>query len=90
MPPPGPPPSPTPSSASWLAVLLALALGALAIAVLCLLTGGVLAFALAAALVIFGMAALHYLLWGWWLSTHIRRDVEDSHRAAAERGDDVG
>lgn len=31
---------------------------------------------------VFAFAALHYLLWGWWLSTSIRDDVQEEERQA--------
>lgn len=34
----------------------------------------------AIAAVIFAFAGLHYLIWGWWLSKAIRRQVEDEQR----------
>lgn len=35
---------------------------------------------------IFGLAALHYLIWGWWLSKAIRRQVEDEERSSNDGG----
>jgi hypothetical protein len=42
---------------------------------------------LAAVVLVFvlaGLAAFHYVVWGWWLSNAIREDVEAEERAAAE------
>jgi hypothetical protein len=43
--------------------------------------------ALAAAGIVFvfvAIAAFHYVVWGWWLSSVIREDVEAEERAEAE------
>ena len=31
-------------------------------------------------LVVFGIAAMHYFIWGWWLGKMIREDVEAEER----------
>ncbi len=41
--------------------------------------------AVAFVFVLFGGAALHYLIWGWWLGGMIRQDVEAEERDDAER-----
>ena len=33
---------------------------------------------------VFGLAALHYVVWGWWLGRMIRRDVEAEEAADRE------
>jgi hypothetical protein len=35
---------------------------------------------------IFGLAALHYLIWGWWLSKAIHRQVEEEERSPKDNG----
>ena len=62
-------------------MLLALVLAALVFAGLFVLTSGSVLPAAVAAGVIFGVAALHYVLWGWWLSGIIRQQVEDEEQA---------
>ena len=59
---------------------------------LAILLAGVLAMAVFAALFmvigpmvfipagIFGLAFLHYIVWGWWLSKLIKQDVEQEER----------
>jgi type VI protein secretion system component VasK len=79
-----PPPDETARRGSWLSILLALAISVLVFAALFMLTGGTIALPAAAAFVIFGMAAFHYLVWGWWLSKLIHREVEEEERAKAE------
>lgn len=67
-------------SKGCLSVLLALAVAALVFAGLFLLTNGALVPAAVAAGLIFGVAAFHYVVWGWWLSGIIRRQVEEEER----------
>ena len=69
-----------PNSKGCLSILLALLLAALMFAGLYLLTSGSIIVAALTAGVIFGMAALQYILWGWWLSGIIRRQVEEEER----------
>lgn len=69
-----------PSSRGCFGVLLALGLAFLVFAVLFMLSGGAVAPAVVAAGAIFGVAALHYVIWGWWLSGIIRQQVEDEER----------
>lgn len=71
------PPEPTPSGRSCLPITLAALLGFLVLVVLTLLTGGAFGFLAAVGAVVFCLALLHYLIWGWWLSKLIRREVED-------------
>lgn len=66
-----------PKPKGCLSVLLALAVAALVFAVFFMLTGGAVLPAAVAAGVIFGVAAFHYVVWGWWLSGIIRQQVED-------------
>jgi hypothetical protein len=66
-------------------VLLALVLAGLVFAGLFLLTGGGVLPAALAAGAIFGVAALHYILWGWWLSGIIHQQVEEEERNGPEQ-----
>jgi hypothetical protein len=81
MPPPEPPSKASAEAPSktkgCVAVLMALGLAALVFAGLFLLTSGRIAIAAVIAAVIFGAVALHYVIWGWWLSGIIREQVED-------------
>lgn len=69
-----------PGSRGCFGVLLALGVALFVFAVLFMLSGGAVAPAVLAAGIIFGVAALHYIIWGWWLSGIIRRQVEDEER----------
>ena len=60
--------------------MLALGLAVLVFAVLFVLTSGAIFPAAVAAGVIFGVAALHYVVWGWWLSGFIRRQVDEEQQ----------
>lgn len=71
------PTEPPKPRASCFPILLALGLALLVFAVLYVFTSGKIKYAAAAAGVIFGVAALHYVVWGWWLSGYIRRQVEE-------------
>lgn len=66
-----------PKSRGCFSVLLALIVAVLVFAVLFILTSGAVAPAAVAAGAIFGIAAFHYVVWGWWLSGLIRRQVEE-------------
>jgi hypothetical protein len=86
--PPIPPPSePKKPSGSLLGIFLA-GVGALVLAcILGFLMIPVAGVALAAVVLVFvlvGLAAFHYIIWGWWLSGVIREDVEAEERAEAE------
>jgi hypothetical protein len=69
-----------PKSKGCLSILLALWLAGLMFAGLFLLTSGSIIVAALIAGAIFGMAALQYILWGWWLSGIIRQRVEEEER----------
>lgn len=81
------PSAPTSRPASLWGVVLA-GVGALIIAcALGFLMIPVAGVALAAAGIVFvfvAIAAFHYVVWGWWLSSVIREDVEAEERADAE------
>lgn len=71
--PPEPPPRPKGSLFPVLVVLgfgLAMTIGLVA------LTGAAGLFVVFALAGILGFAALHYLLWGWWLAQKIREDEQ--------------
>src|SRR6266404_5554499 len=57
-------------------VLLALLSGLMCFAVLVLLSQGMLLPLAAVGGAVFAQIGFHYLLWGWWLSGAIRREVE--------------
>ncbi|MGH7194542.1 MAG: hypothetical protein ACREJM_13575 [Candidatus Saccharimonadales bacterium] len=65
---------------SCLPIVLAFGLAVLIFAVLFVLTSGAILPAAIAAGVIFGVAAMHYVVWGWWLSGVIRRQVDEEQR----------
>jgi uncharacterized membrane protein len=77
---PKPPVPEAPRPKGCFGVLLALGLAVLVFAGLFLLSGGAVAIAAIAAGAIFGVAALHYVIWGWWLSGIIRQQVEDEEQ----------
>ena len=65
-----------PPRGSWLSLLL-VAIGALVgLAVLIVLTLGQMIFVLVIVAGIFGLAAFHYVVWGWWLSRMIRDEEQ--------------
>jgi hypothetical protein len=72
-----PPPEQSRPKSSPLSILLALGVLALACVVLFFLTGGFFGLVMVIAGVAFAFAALHYLVWGWWLGALIRRDAEE-------------
>ena len=74
------PASEPPKSKGCLGVLMALGVAALVFVVLFMLSGGAIAPAAVLAAAIFGVAALHYVIWGWWLSGIIRQQVEDEEQ----------
>jgi hypothetical protein len=69
-----------PKPKGCLGVVMALGVAALVFVGLFMLTGGAVAPAAVAAAVIFGVAAFHYVVWGWWLSGIIRQQVEDEEQ----------
>ncbi|HVX15083.1 MAG TPA: hypothetical protein VHC22_28080 [Pirellulales bacterium] len=77
--PPSTPPEPTKTKGCF-GIVTALAVALLVFVVLFVLTNGAIGPAAIAAAVIFGLAALHYIVWGWWLSGIIRRQVEEEER----------
>ena len=77
-PPPQKPPLPEeePRGRSWLGIFLASFFGLIIFSALVFLTQGMLAFVLVIAASVFGLTALHYLVWGWWLEQLIRQSEE--------------
>lgn len=85
-------PDPTPQKSSWMSIGLAVVVGVGLFSVLMFLTFQFAALVLVAAIGIFAFSAFHYLLWGWWLSKSIHRQVqeeEDYKRTAEERAKDM-
>ena len=69
-----------PKTGGCLSIVLALLLAVFVFAGLYLVTSGAVRVAAIVAGVIFGFAAFHYFVWGWWLSGLIRKQVEDEER----------
>jgi hypothetical protein len=85
--PPPPParPEPTPPpSGSWLSLTLAAAAGLAAVIGLGFLTLGYCLPALVVGVILFGVVAFHYFVWGWWLGKIIR-DEELRGRGTDEK-----
>jgi Kef-type K+ transport system membrane component KefB len=85
-----PPPEPPPTRSPWVSIVLASVVGLFLFAALLLLTGGA-AVAIAGAAIVgllaFGFAAVHYLVWGWWLGRIIRREAEEDAESGEQNGD---
>lgn len=74
-----PPPSKTPSSQyGCLSLLLAFLTLVGIFSLLVFLTTGFFAPVALIALVIFGIVAFHYCVWGWWLGRIIREEEKES------------
>jgi uncharacterized membrane protein len=73
--PPRPEP-PSPQKGSAISIILAAILALVVGAVLIVLTIGVFANVMAAIAILFGVAALHYVVWGRWLMNSVRDEVE--------------
>ncbi len=71
-----PPPEPPAARGSALSIILAALLALVVGAVLIVLTIGFFANVMAAIAILFGVAALHYVVWGRWLSQSIREEAE--------------
>jgi hypothetical protein len=69
------PPDESPRGSSWLPIALAAVLFGFVCVVLIFLTVGFFGSILVMAGGLFGFAALHYVVWGWWLSKLIRDEV---------------
>jgi hypothetical protein len=66
---------------SFLSIVLALMVAVALFVGLFFLTLGLVGPILVLGVGVFALAAFHYLVWGWWLSGAIRRDVEEEERA---------
>ncbi|MGD9645522.1 MAG: hypothetical protein AB7U73_07405 [Pirellulales bacterium] len=71
-----PPPEPPASRGSALPIILAAILAMVVGAVLIVLTIGFFFNVIAAIAILFGVASLHYVVWGRWLSQSIREEAE--------------
>ena len=74
---------------SALSIILAALLALVVDAVLIVLTIGFFANVMAAIAILFGVAALHYVVWGRWLSQSIRdeADADDQYAQTDARRD---
>lgn len=85
-----PPPAPPPARSPWISIVLASVVGLFLFSALLLLTGGA-AVAIGGAAIVgllaFGFAAVHYLVWGWWLGGIIRREAEEDAESGEQNGD---
>jgi membrane protein implicated in regulation of membrane protease activity len=82
-------PSPSgPPRRGCLSLALAMALGSVVLGGFMVLAASTLlpavAFAVAAAAILFAMAALHYLVWGRWLGRMIREEQESEPTSGPE------
>lgn len=65
---------------SYLSIMLAGVLAAAVFLGLFFLTLGAIGPMVVIGAGVFALAAFHYVVWGWWLSRMIRRDVEEEER----------
>lgn len=63
-----------PKKSSWLAIFLAALFGIFCLVGISLLTLGYAAIIFAVIAAVFGIITFHYLTWGWWLSSIIKRE----------------
>ena len=70
------PEPPDRGGSSWLAIMLAGLLGAAIVVTLTFLTLGYFGPVLLIGLLIFGLVACHYFVWGWWLQKFLQREHE--------------
>jgi hypothetical protein len=85
-----PPPERPPARGSWFSILLAAIVGLFLFVGLLLMTGAaamVVAGAAVVGLLALGFAAFHYLIWGWWLSGIIHREVAEDEDSEKNRDD---
>lgn len=61
---------------SWMAIILVLLVAICAVVGLMFLTLGYFVLVLIIGAGVFGFAAFHYLVWGWWLTKVIREEEE--------------
>jgi hypothetical protein len=81
---PLPPGESKPSGSPWSIVLALLATSMICVA-LFFLTGGFFGLVIVIGGLAFGFAALHYLVWGWWLGKVIQHDVEAEEKEADDQ-----
>jgi predicted membrane channel-forming protein YqfA (hemolysin III family) len=84
-----PPPVPEKPRTSIVPLLLAGVLAVMVFAGLFFLTLGWMGPVLLIGMVIFGMGAFHYVVWGWWLSRYIRDDEEDGPHQRSDSNKEV-
>ncbi|MBX9788544.1 MAG: hypothetical protein K2Y37_06475 [Pirellulales bacterium] len=84
-----PPPEARVPRSSALSIILAALLALFVGAVLIVLTIGFFANVMAAIAILFGVAALHYVVWGRWLSQSLRdeADADEQYAQADSRRD---
>lgn len=90
MPAPEPPSRPKSQSpgTNWLGLLLAAMAGIVIFTALAFLTGGFLGLVLVVGGGVFALAAVHYLVWGWWLSKMLY-DEEAAENARREQDEQI-
>jgi len=78
---------------SWLSIVLALISGLVIAGALFALSVAVVPFAgpfiVLAAVLVFGMWVVHYVIWGWWLGPRIREEVEAEELLNQDREEDA-
>lgn len=82
------PPAPEPPEGqrgSFLPIMLAMGGGFAVVVALLFLTLGLFAYVVVAGLLLFLVAAFHYLIWGRWLERVIRAQVEEEDRLEQQR-----
>lgn len=79
-----PPIDTAPARSSFLPIVLALGVLGLVCVGLFFLTGGFFGIVLIIGGGVFALAAVHYLVWGWWLSGIIREDVAAEEQSRNE------
>jgi hypothetical protein len=79
------PPAQGKSSSSPLSIILAFGATAFICVGLFFLTSGFFGVVMVIGGLAFGFAALHYLVWGWWLGKVIQHDVEAEEQEEDER-----
>jgi hypothetical protein len=71
---------PQPQRGSYLSIMLAGLLAAAVFLALFFLTLGAVGPLVVIGAGVFALAAFHYVVWGWWLSRLIQRDVEEEEQ----------
>ncbi len=75
-----PPPVEKPKTSIW-PIALAAVLAIMVLVALSFLTMGFFALVVIIGGVVFGVAALHYLVWGWWLSDLLKDEAAEQRTA---------